>query len=278
MHHKIFAAKIAQQQQKQENRKMSGFVTGPIGAYFHKRNLRRWEKAAELAEDVNLDALKDLRQKARAVAQRVNTITHIAEMRLTKPAIGSNAMKLPPSTDVARRAEVWSGPISPVGRAPALNNAKIGAELVMFHDCKNAAVSARQVRNHRPEHLAAFGLQIDVFDFDGSFLSLVLRASDDLVKNLTKSHILRLTLRAESERDLEMSARLNLKNGPNTEQVDKPFSINGETIVLEFDMAYVPFKEGKAEHIWFDFFFQNPMMNQVVFRDLILSRHKRAEL
>lgn len=150
--------------------------------------------------------------------------------------------------------------------------------MTLFHDCKTPSLSLRQIRNTRPSHVAPFGLQMDVFDFDGSFLSLVLRGSDDLVRGLEKSQILRLSLRAECERSIDVTVRLNVKNGPNTEQVEKPIKIGGDVGFVEFDMAYVPFKEGKVDHIWFDLFFQNPAMNQVILRDLILSRHKRAEL
>jgi uncharacterized protein DUF6478 len=253
-------------------------MTGKFGSYIQNRNLRKWERLADHARTAPLANLRDLRISARALGQRIGTVNHIAEARLIRPVIGSNAMDLPPSTDWSYRPDLWAGPVAPSGFAPAKNDTHIGKEVTLYHDCKRQMLSIRQVRNTDHTDLAPFGLQMDVFTFEGSFLSLVVKAPDDVVKGLTKKHILRLSLRAESERPLEMSARLNLKHGPNTEQVSKEIKLVTDESVVEFDLAYVPFTETRAEHIWFDLFFDSPSMNKTNLRDLTLSRHVRSSL
>lgn len=257
---------------------MREYSTGLINSYLQKRSLRRWERLAALAQTTNLGNLRGLRNAARAVGQRVGDVSHIAESRLIRPVIGSNAMDLPPSTDWSHRPDLWAGPLSPTGYAPARNNTHIGNAVTLYHDCRQQTLSMRQVRNSRPEDLAPFGLQLDVFTFDGSFLSLVVKAPDDVVNGLTKKHILRLSLNAESERPIEISARMNLKHGPNTEQISKAINTGNPDCYAAFDLAYVPFNETRGEHIWFDLFFDSPSMNKVTIFDLTLSRHARSNL
>ena len=75
------------------------------------------------------------------------------------------------------------------------------------------------MRNSREADLAPFGLRMDVFSFDGSFLSLVLDLPFEAVDGLTRRHLIRVDTIVEMEKPLEIFARLNIKHGPNTEQL-----------------------------------------------------------
>ncbi len=253
-------------------------MTGILENYIQKRTLKKWERLADYARTASLANLRRIRTASRALGQRVGTVNHIAEARLIRPIIGADTMDLPPSTDWSHRPDLWSGPVSPLGHAPAKTDTDISNDVTLYHDCKRQMLSVRQVRNTEPRDLAPFGLQMDVFTFEGSFLSLVVKAPVDVTKGLTKKHILRLSLRTQSERPLEMSVRLNLKHGPNTEQVSREIDLSARESVVEFDLAYVPFTETRAEHIWFDLFFDSPSMNKTTLRDLTLSRHVRSSL
>jgi hypothetical protein len=257
---------------------MRRFTTGIFRTYRTNRALRQWERLADHARNTSLENLRALRGVSRALGHRVGAVSHIAEARLARPVIGSQIIGLPPTTDQSRRPDLWSGPIHPTGYAPAGNDTQIGKEVTLYHDCKKQMLSVRQVRNTNEQDLAPYGLRMDVFTFEGSFLSLVVKAPAEMVAGLTKKHILRLTLRIESERPIEISARLNLKHGPNTEQVSKEIRTDSDASIAEFDLAYVPFTESRAEHIWFDLFFDSPSMNQITLRDLTLSRHARSNL
>ena len=257
---------------------MRRITTGLLSKYVQKRSLRRWERLARYARTTSLENLAPIREASRAIGNRAAIVNHITSARLMRPVLNSNAMDLPPSTDWSYRPELWAGPLSPSGYAPAKSETKIGGEVTIYHDCKLQMLSIRQIRNNHPNDLAPFGLTMDVFNFEGSFLSLVIKSSDDIVNELTKKHVLRLALRAESERPIEISARLNLKHGPNTEQVSKEITTSEQAEIVEFDLAYVPFSENRAEHIWFDLFFDSPSMNQINLRDLTLSRHIRSNI
>ncbi len=243
-----------------------------------KRNLRWWDRQSKQAETINLYDLRELRAKARQVRNRANKVNHIASARLTLPVIGSKAIKKPQGTEWSHRPEAWAGPVSPTGMSSVVNKARIGTELALFHDCTTSEMTLRQVRNDREEDLAPFGIQLDVFNFDGSFLSLAVEMPQEAVAGLKKEHIIRLALIVDSERPQEMFARLNLRHGPNTEQIVRELDLSTREFYVEFDLFYTNFKEARAESLWLDLIFESPSMNQITIRDVSVIRRRRANI
>lgn len=154
----------------------------------------------------------------------------------------------------------------------------LGREVTLFHDCAQSELTLRQVRNSRESDLAPFGLRMDVFNFDGSFLSLVLDMPDASVEGLKKWHLIRMNTIVEMEKPLEIFARLNIKHGPNTEQIVRELPLNEVDCIVEFDLAYSNLNEKRIERAWIDLIFENPEMSQVTLRDLTFSRSPRADL
>ena len=151
-------------------------------------------------------------------------------------------------------------------------------EVTMFHDCETSELTLRQVRNHRESDLAPYALRMDVFGFDGSFLSLVVNLPDEALEGLRKRHLIRLDTLVQMEKPLAIFARLNIKHGPNTEQIVRELPLNAEQVKVEFDLAYSRLNEKRIEKVWLDLIFEAPEMNQVVLRDLTFSRRRRAAL
>lgn len=154
----------------------------------------------------------------------------------------------------------------------------LGREVTLFHDCAQSELTLRQVRNSREADLAPYGLRMDVFNFDGSFLSLVLDMPEASVQGLQKRHLIRMDTIVEMEKPLEIFARLNIKHGPNTEQIVRELPLNETDCMVEFDLAYSNLNEKRIERAWIDLIFENPQMSQVTLRDLTFSRSPRAEL
>jgi len=71
---------------------------------------------------------------------------------------------------------------------------------------------------------------------------------------------------------------LNIKHGPNVEQVVRELPLNEGEVKVEFDLAYTKMNEKRVERIWVDLIFEGPEMNQVTLRDVTFSRRPRAEL
>lgn len=240
--------------------------------------LRRWDAAARRAERDDLETLKTYRARARALRKRLDRVLHVADGRLALPIVGASAVRKPLHADWAYRPPLWRGPIFPAGHAAVESQTRLGEEATIFHDCGISEISFRQVRNTRETDLAPFGARFDVFAFDGSFLSLVVELPDAALVGLQKRHLISLSAMIETEKPLEVFARLNIRHGPNTEQIVREFPRSNGEITLDFDLAYSKLNERRIERMWLDLIFEGPELNQITLRDVTLARRPRAEI
>lgn len=238
--------------------------------------LRRWRRAASRAETVPLTDLRVQRNHARQLRAHLDRLLHVAEGRLALPLIGSSYFPRPHGSDWSWRPELWRGPLPSPGLSSVPSRAMLGQEVTLFHDCGNSELTLRQLRNTREKDLSPYGLRLDVFRFDGSFLSLVIDLPAEAARNLTRDHLLRIDTIIETEKPLEIFARLNIRHGPNTEQIVRELPLNEGDVMVEFDLAYSRLNEKRIEKLWLDLIFEAPDMNQVILRDLTFSRYSRA--
>ncbi|WP_135505975.1 DUF6478 family protein [Roseovarius aestuariivivens] len=243
----------------------------------HRRGLRRWRKAVRKIPEMGFGHLRRERAQARKLRYYLNEVISQADNRLALPIIGSHAFPKPHGTDWSWRPSLWREPLVTPGLASVQSKTKLGSELTLFHDCQHSELTLRQIRNTREADLAPFGLRMDVFSFDGSFLSLVLDLPEAAMTGLQKRHLVRMDTIVEMEKPLEIFVRLNIKHGPNTEQIVRELPLHEEEIMVEFDLAYSKLNEKRIERGWVDLIFENPQMSQVVLRDLTFSRRPRAE-
>ncbi len=251
---------------------------GVLGRLLHQRALSRWKAAARGAEHAELGLLRAQWQQARQLRAPLQQICHVADSRLALPRIGSKTFARPVGTDWSWRPQAWRAGLARHGIAPAQNKMKLGDEVTVFHDCKQTEISLRQQRNLRDDDLAPFGLSLEVFTFDGSFLSLVIEIPPDSCEGLQRRHLIRLATVIECEKPIKILTRLNVKHGPNTEQVLLTLPSDGPDAMVEFDLGYSQLNEKRAERMWIDLMFENPHMNQITLRDLTVCRYPRAEL
>ncbi len=153
----------------------------------------------------------------------------------------------------------------------------VGREAKVFHDCALSELSIRQIRNTCAEDIAPYGVRMDVFQFDGSFLSLVIDVPREGVEGLSRRHLIRLEIRIETEKPLEVFGRMNVRHGPNVEQLVREFSGSSGEFMVEFDLSATRLNESRVERAWLDLIFEGPEMNQIILRDVTLSRRPRAE-
>lgn len=249
-----------------------------ISRFLHKRSLTRWSRAARGAVRMPLKTLRQQARFAQEMRHHLDEVIFQAENRLALPLIGSSSFSKPRNADWSWRPELWRGPLSRVGLVAVDNQTRIGEQATIFHDCRISELTLRQLRNTREEDLAPYGLRMDVFRFDGSFLSLAIDLPEGAVNGLKKRHLIRMNTIVETEKPLEIFARLNIRHGPNTEQVLRELPLNQEDCWVEFDLAYTKLNEKRVERAWVDLIFEGPEMNQVILRDVTFSRSPRAEL
>ena len=257
---------------------MAGRLQGLMDAVLHRRMLRRWGLAADTAAHANFETLRSLRARARALRRHLDRVIHLADHRLALPVIGSNAIRKPMGTDWSWRPDLWKGQIPVPGFSSVPGKALVCDGATVFHDCRRSELTVRQIRNTREADIAPFGFRMDVFRFDGSFLSLVIDLPEDAARGLKLKHLLRLDVIVEMEKPLEIFARLNIKHGPNVEQIVRELPLNTQEVAVEFDLAYSKMNEKRVEKLWVDLIFEGPEMNQIILRDVTFSRRPRAEL
>ncbi len=231
-----------------------------------------------MAPDMKPEQLLKQRAKARELLTPVAQFSAIAAGRLAQPVHGANSFQTPHGTDWAWRPEIWLLPLVKPGMSSVGNGAELGRGVKIFHDCARAEITIRQLRNRRASDLAPFGLRAEVFAFEGSFLSLAVDLPQDAVEGLQLRHLIRLDTIIELEKPMKIYARLNIRHGPNTEKITRDLPADKANAMVEFDLAYSDLNENRLEGAWIDLMFEDPMMNQVILRDLSISRRLRAEL
>ena len=249
-----------------------------VDRVLHKRMLGRWTRLAEIATAMDTDTLRNARLRARAIRRELDRVILEADHRLALPMIGSTAMRKPLGTDWSWRPDVWRGPISAPGIAPVPTRATICEGITLFHDCRHSELTARQIRNTREADIAPFAFRMDVFRFDGSFLSLAIDLPEGAVLGLKLRHLIRVEVSVEMEKPLEIYARLNVKHGPNVEQIVREVPLDADEVMVEFDLTYSKINEKRVERMWVDLIFEGPEMNQIILRDVTFGRRPRAEV
>ncbi|MEM9341835.1 MAG: DUF6478 family protein [Pseudomonadota bacterium] len=249
---------------------MRGIAPSP-----EQRLLKRWARALDDAGEADLATLKALSTDAHALRDKINAVLHVADGRLSQERMGAHEVPKPLHCDWVFRPALWSGPVRPYGRVGLASGTNLSGDASVFHDSPLSEVTFRQVRN---DTLAPFGVRLDVLAFEGSFLSLVVDLPTEATRDLQKRHILRQTLTLETEAPLEAFSRLNIKHGPNTEQIVREIAPGEATVEIEFDLAYTDLDEQKVERIWVDLIFEGPEMNQILIRDMTFARRPRAEM
>ena len=109
-------------------------MSGLLSSVLDRRTLRRWSRAARRAETLDPVRLALLRQRARALSQRVEKVLAIADGRLQLPLAGHAAIRRPMHSDWAWRPDLWTYPISPPGLAAVATKTPFGREAKVFHD------------------------------------------------------------------------------------------------------------------------------------------------
>ncbi|NIZ11147.1 hypothetical protein HCZ97_17155 [Pseudooceanicola sp. HF7] len=249
-----------------------------LGKLIARRELRRWRARAEAAEDTHLSTLRGQVTQARDLRGPLDALIQVADRRLALSAPGGEAFDLPFDVDWSWRPEIWRGALTRQGLTVLHSGEELGAEVQLFHDCDWPEVILHQMRNQREDVLAPYCLRMEVFGFEGSFLSLAVNLPQEAATGLTRRHLVSVSADVTLERPVPIYARLNIKHGPNTEQLVEPLPWHSEESLVEFDLAYSSINEKRIEQVWVDIIFDDPAMNAVILRDLTFSRRPRAEL
>jgi hypothetical protein len=240
-----------------------------------RRSLRRWDRAAGDVRTMPLSDLRRTARRARALRARLDAVLAGGEARLARRLAPGRAIRRPPGSDWAWRPAAWREPVSPATATGVAISTPLGPDAALHHDCPLSEVTLRQAA---ADALAPHAVEIEVYGFAGSYLSLAVDLPSAAAAGLTRRHILRVEAELSFESPLGVVARLNLLDGPNTEQLLQKLPADGPVSVAEFDLFYAGFGDGRIEKLWLDLIFTDPGMNRIRVGDLTFSRRPRAQL
>jgi hypothetical protein len=257
-------------------------MAGQLAAIIDRWRLRKvqdyWARKAEAAPTLRPLALHGLRTQARSMRRQLDRVIHAADHRLGTPAIGAGLPRLPLGTDWSWRADAWRGPLSQPGLIAGSDRNRISDDLSLYHDCPLGEVAVRQGRNTGADDRAPYGLKVEVFGFEGTFLSLATTLPPEAVRGLKARHLVRVDAMIDADRPLKAYARLNVRHGPNVAQIVRELPGLAGEVVVEFDLAYAKLDDTRIERAWLDLIFNDAAMSGIDLRDLVVSRRPRAEL
>lgn len=226
--------------------------------------------------------LRYLRAEASALRAELDVFLRLSAQRVLASRAELATLSLPAGTDWRWRPELLNDAIRQPGLVAPDNGAQLSEGAAIWHDCEARALIVRQVTNVEATDLAAYGLRIEAFGFAGSFLSFAVDFPPEVLDGLTQNHIIRLELVLQVERAQDIYARLNISNGPNTEEFLRHLGEiragQPRVQVIEFDLALNQMNEKRLDKIWMDLIFEKPAMNAAVIREMIFSRHLRANV
>ena len=257
---------------------MGSRVNNLIGRASDRRYQRRLARLADSVGALDFSELRLARGHAGLLRSEIDRLCRAADSRIAELDPEGAVIDAPAESDWRWRPEFWRRSVSPPGVAAVASGSRFGEGLAIFHDCTVSELTLRQLRNNATRAFAPFGLSMDVFGFDGSFLSLALDLPTEAVLGLTRRHLVGLGLRVRMERPLEVFARLNIRHGPNTAQLVREIPGGSEELTVEFDLAYCDLNERRIEKAWIDLIVDRPAMNLVEILDLTLYRRPRAEI
>lgn len=243
---------------------------------------RQWARMLRALTRRSGPADPDLRDEARNLHQILSRFLQANDARQPRGRNSLARLDLPAGTDWSWRPEV----LRARAMGPALIAPKgdqwLSDQVALFHDCPRRALILRQIRNHRATDLSEYGLEMEVMGFEGTFLSFSLTLPPEALDKLSGHHVLRLDSTLQAERPIAVYARLNVQQGPNTEtilrQMGHPIDGGHCERTVEFDLGYAELSPRSVDKVWLDLIFEAPFMNAVALRDVILSRHTRAQM
>ena len=219
------------------------------------------------ADSAVLEAMRDEAAKLRHDLDQLDGALLVALTR--------NDPDVPQGLDLSLRVPFWQTEALPGAWSCPGNGTYLAAGMTLFHDCPLAEIGLRQAAQATA---APFGLELDVFGFEGTYLSIAVDLPAHCATGLTTDHILQVDTQNRRDPERAILVRLNIQAGPNTVQMLRTLSGEGETGSVEFDLAYSEIGDSPAEKLWLDILFENPAYSRAKIADMWVTRRRRAEI
>lgn len=256
---------------------MVGRIRWALDQWHLRKVHERWEAARKAASGLAPVELRGLRDEAKSLRRRIDRVIHATDQRLAQSLLSPGLPNMSLGTDWSWRPDAWSARLALPGIIARDKRLRISDDLKLYHDCPLGEIAVRQLRNAHKIDRAPFGLAVEVFGFQGTFLSLVVTLPDAAVAGLKARHMIRMDALIDVDRPRKAFARLNVKHGPNIAQQVEELPQKGREMRVDFDLAYAKIAEGRVESAWIDLIVNDPAYSRIILRDMVLCRCPRAE-
>lgn len=256
---------------------MGGEFPGLFGGFGLGQTLKRWQRALRMPKDLPSGELKRMNGDMRGLRDRLDAMAAQARSELLARRSPSDGIARPDQCDWAVRPAPWRAEMRPRGVVGLGSPQPLSGGVTVFHDATHADLSLRQERAPSWVEGAQFGLVLEVYRSDGSFVSFVQDLPAEALQGLTRNHFVAVHLQADREQPVEIYARLNIQHGPNVEQMVRQLDFEGTRGVAEFDLAYSKINEKRLEKAWLDLIVEGPKMTRLALWDMVILRAPRAD-
>lgn len=178
--------------------------------------------------------------------------------------------KLPPKTQWGFTPPLWEHNFGSDVSGNILTSTEIAPRVNVHHDADSINMI---IQGEGPEG----GISFDVKKFTGGFLSLAFGFPDNEAKAIRRHDLIRIAIISKSDNPFEAYVRLNLRHGPNNEQIVRMIEI-GKDSFAEFDIFYSEFEPNRATDAWIDLIVNDPEGRAFTLEQVVILRRVRATL
>ncbi len=241
------------------------------------QSLKRWRRALQ-AGGLSAAELRAMLSEMRSLRNRLDTLTADAQSALLSRADDRTLSINDIQCDWYGRPGAWRDAMRPRGIVDLPSPTALPGGVTVYHDAARYDLSLRQEMAPESYGDARYGLVLEVYRFDGSFVSFVHDLPAEALAGLTLNHFIAVDIKAEREQPIEVYARLNVQHGPNVEQMVRQIDFRGDTGRAEFDLAYTKINERRIEKAWLDLILEGPEMTRIALWDVVVMRAPRADV
>ena len=178
---------------------------------------------------------------------------------------------LPPKTQWGYTPALWEHSFDQETAGNVLTGSEIAPRVNLHHDADQTDIA---IRSNGVEG----GLSFAINKFNGSFLSFAFGFPPDDANAIRRHDLIRIALHSTADKPFKAYARLNLRHGPNNEQIVRMIDIGHGDSFAEFDIFYSEFEPNRSSDAWIDLIFNDPEGLEFTLTQAVILRRVRATL
>lgn len=255
---------------------MAGRLSRLLGGA--RRAVRPWADLAATAEALPLAERRALGEEARHLRGDLDRFLLAARRRP-----GGAIPARPPGTDWCWRPLPFQSPLPGGGLVAPASGTWLTPGSAVWHDLAESPLVVAQLPGQTGDDLPPFLLRMESFaPPDLGYVALSFDLPAEALDGLDTGHILQVVTVLQTEAPPNAYLRLNIEHGPDTERelrhLDCPGAGAPRRIETGFDLGFVPMNPRRLAKIWVDVILERPGANALRLHDLVISRHRRADV